>query len=90
MIDLETVKQYLRIDGNDEDNLLAMCMNSAKSYVKDYTGLEDDEIAQHESLELATMAIIADMYEMRQATVQGLQQNPLVEFTLNMYQRNLL
>lgn len=90
MIDLEIAKQYLRIDGNDEDNLIQMCINCAKAYIKDYTGLSDDEIAENKTLDIATLALVADMYELRQATVSGIQQNPFVEYVLNMYQRNLL
>ena len=90
MINLEIAKQYLRIDGDDENNLIQMCLDCAKSYVKDYTGLSDDEIAENKTLDMATLALIADMYELRQATISGLQQNPFVEYVLNMYQRNLL
>lgn len=90
MINLEIAKQYLRIDGDDEDNLIQMCLDCAKSYVKDYTGLSYDEIAENKTLDMAALALVADMYELRQATVSGLQQNPFVEYVLNMYQRNLL
>lgn len=90
MIQLEDVKQYLRLDTDDEDNLLNMCIASAEQYVKDYTGLTDEEISENKTLVMATMAVIADMYEMRQATTSGIQINPFVDYVLNMYQRNLL
>lgn len=90
MVQLEDVKQYLRLDTDDEDNLLNMCIASAEQYVKDYTGLTDEEIAENKTLVMATMAVIADMYEMRQATTSGIQINPFVDYVLNMYQRNLL
>lgn len=90
MVQLEDVKQYLRLDTDDEDNLLNMCIASAEQYVKDYTGLTDEEIAEKKTLVMATMAVIADMYEMRQATTSGIQINPFVDYVLNMYQRNLL
>lgn len=90
MIQLEDVKQYLRLDTDDEDTLLNMCISSAEQYVKDYTGLTDEEISENKTLIMATMAVIADMYEMRQATTSGIQINPFVDYVLNMYQRNLL
>lgn len=90
MVDLNTVKQYLRIDGDGDDLLLNMCIESAVEFVKQFTGLTEDEIDTKKSLNLAIIAIIADMYELRQATVSGIQLNPLVEYALNMHQRNLL
>lgn len=90
MVTLDTVKQYLRIDTDSDDVLLSMCIESAVEFVKQYTGLTEDEIDGKKSLNLAIIAIVADMYELRQATVTGVQLNPLVEYALNMHQRNLL
>lgn len=90
MVTLDTVKQYLRIDTDSDDVLLSMCIESAVEFVKQYTGLTEDEIDGKKSLNLAIIAIVADMYELRQATVTGVQLNPLVDYALNMHQRNLL
>ena len=87
---LDEVKKYLRIDDDSEDTLIQMCIESAEQYIKDYTGLTDDEINSNQALQMAKMAIIADLFELRQATTTGLQLNPFVDYVLNMYQRNLL
>jgi uncharacterized phage protein (predicted DNA packaging) len=40
---LELVKEYLRLDGNDEDLILNHLIDSAKEYLKNATGVDFDE-----------------------------------------------
>lgn len=87
---LEDVKNYLRLDTDDDDTLINNCILAVDSFVRHYTGLTDEEIEQVQDLQYAKYALIADMYELRQATVSGIQLNPFVEMVLNMYQRSLL
>jgi uncharacterized phage protein (predicted DNA packaging) len=40
---LEEVKQYLRIDGSEDDSFLASRISGAKEYIKNATDIEMDE-----------------------------------------------
>lgn len=89
---LSDVKKYLRIDGNDDDQFISACIDGCKFFVLKYTGLTEDDLKTNKNDDLtnAMLALIADMYELRQATVSGVQLNPYVEMILNMNQRNLM
>ncbi|EKX80564.1 QlrG family phage protein [Clostridium botulinum CFSAN001628] len=41
---LDELKEYLRIEGEDEDVTLSSLLFAAKSYIKNGTGLEEDMI----------------------------------------------
>ena len=43
-ITLDDIKTYIRLDSNDEDVFLEAVLNGSKSFVKSYTGLDDEKI----------------------------------------------
>lgn len=64
---LEKIKNYLRINIDDDDTLLTMLLSASEKYVKDYTGLT--ELTE---LELtAQQMIIANWYDNRSTVVIG-------------------
>lgn len=61
-MDKEEVKQWLRIDGEDEDSTITMLMMAAESYLKNATGLPvTDDLSK-----LFCMVLISDWYENRE------------------------
>lgn len=87
---LEDLKAYIRIDSNEDDNLLERILLSAKNFISDYTGLSVKELKEKESMYLAILVICSEMYDNRQYTVEKTNLNPIVKSILDMYSINLL
>lgn len=87
---LEDLKAYIRIDSDEDDNLLERILLSAKSFISDYTGLSVKELKEKESMYLAILVICSEMYDNRQYTVEKTNLNPIVKSILDMYSINLL
>ena len=90
----EVTKSYIRADEGDvQDEILNMVMESARSYITDYTGLSDEEIDSYEDLALAYVVLVQDMYDnrtMHPDTKYANSANKTVETILDMHRRNLL
>lgn len=66
---MEDVKNYLRIDGSEDDSILASLIDAAKIYLNNATGLEVNE---NDSLHrLAVCLLVANSYENRLPIGQG-------------------
>lgn len=79
--------EYLRID--QEENL-QMYLDAAISFVKDYTGLNDEEIDTKPSIVPLIYVLATEYYENRQYTVTKDKINAVISSTLDMYRKNLL
>ena len=84
------LKNYLRVDTNIDDTLLAVILPAAKRFCAQYTGLTLEDLDDHEDMPLAVLAVAADMYEVRQVTLNGTQINPTTAQILGTYSTNLL
>lgn len=62
-MELEELKLYLRIDSNDEDDVLRLMMGAAKNYIVNSVGTFDQEDPQAKIL---FAAIVQDMYDNRE------------------------
>lgn len=62
--DLEEVKQWLRVDSNDDDTLIQMLIAAAKKYFKNATGKEYQD--GNELATLYCLTLISDWYENRE------------------------
>jgi len=62
---LEQVKDYLRIDGDEDDNVLPLMMQAAEEFVINAVGTFDESKARAKMLYLAAMQ---DIYENRTLT----------------------
>lgn len=85
----QDVLAFLRLDEGEDispDALLA----AAKSFVRGYTGLSDEEMDEHEDITLAILALCADLYENRTVSGETSQANRVVEAILGMYRKNLI
>ncbi|EQC1536948.1 head-tail connector protein [Clostridium botulinum] len=73
-MELNELKEYLRIEGEDEDITLSSLLFAAKSYIKNGTGLEEDMIKNNEILELYKLCLkllISHWYENRAIETTG-------------------
>ena len=87
---VNNLKNYLRVDTNIDDTLLAVILPAAKRFCAQYTGLTLEALDDHEDMPLAVLAVAADMYEVRQVTLNGTQINPTTAQILGTYSTNLL
>lgn len=65
-MNLNTAKKYLRVDYDDEDEIIALEIEAAKEYVKNAVGLYDES---NPLTELLVLTLVTDMYEKRSYTV---------------------
>lgn len=80
---------YLKVEESEATGLKVF-LDSAKSYIKSYTGLDDTEIDTHHDIVPVVFVLVSDMYENREYMVQNDKVNKLVQSTLDMYCINLL
>ena len=73
-----------------EDPILPIIHKAAIDYVRNYTGLSDEEMDAYEDLTLAVLIIASDMYDNRGATVKEANSNKTLECILGMHSKNLL
>lgn len=88
-IETENVAEYLRLDECDEDQMSAI-LDSAKAFIRSYTGLTDDEINSHDDFYIVVMILCQDMYDNRCMYVDKNNLNKVVETILGMHCVNLL
>ncbi|MDE6833190.1 MAG: head-tail connector protein [Ruminococcus sp.] len=60
---LDLIKEYLKIDFDDDDRILEMLLDSARRYVRDAVGYQPDE--SDERVKLLLLVLISDWYEHR-------------------------
>lgn len=70
-LDLEFVKNYLRVDYDDDDILIKTIMSAAESFMMSYLDLDMDEIiddqgAVPEAFTISYLAIISHWYDRRE------------------------
>ena len=61
-IECEDVKNYLRVDFNDDDMLIAVMIDTAKQYISDAVGKFDENNPKHNMI---LLAVVAHLYENR-------------------------
>lgn len=79
MVALEELKEWLRVDGNDEDVTLNALIKSSEFIIKQASGVESDDLISDtqaaELYKLVQKLIITDLYENR---IGSTQTNPMV------------
>lgn len=86
-ITVNDLSEYLRADDMYQINFM---LESAKAYVKSYTGLSYEKIDEYEDITHAIFVLVADMYDNRSLEVKSDKTNRVVSSILNMYSTNLL
>ena len=91
-ITYQDVADYLRISELDDIEIknLKTYLNVAKKYIKDETGLTDDEIKKHEDFVIVVLVLCQDMYDNRTFYVDKSNVNKVVDTILGRHRTNLL
>ena len=84
----QNVADFLRLD--DADPMLTPMMAAAKAYIRDYTGLSEEELDEHEDFYIAFMVLVQDMYDNRAMYVEKDNVNRVVDSILFRHRVNFL
>lgn len=81
-LDLGYVKEYLKVDYDDEDTTLGLMIHAARSYIETMLGFKINEEWPHESLipdelTIAALLLIAHWFDRRQMQVVGTVSNEM-------------
>ncbi|NFN09408.1 head-tail connector protein [Clostridium botulinum] len=76
-MDLQQVKQFLRIDFDDDDSYIILLIDVAKEYIIDAVGKYDETSARYK---LLLLNIVSTLYENREYTID--KTNEKVAYTL--------
>jgi N12 class adenine-specific DNA methylase len=89
-ITITELKNYLHVYHTEDDKLLTAILVAAKAFVKNYTGLAEDNLDISEDLSMAVFILSAELYDNRVYTVDKNTVNPVIQAILNMHSVNLL
>lgn len=91
-IKIEDLKSYLRLTDIDktEENYLNTIINSSISYVRNYTGLTDEELDKYSDIVAVIFILCQDLYDNRSLYVDKNNINKVVENILSLHSCNLL
>ncbi|MGN7938505.1 head-tail connector protein [Metabacillus sp. 22489] len=78
IIELKETKEWLRIDGDDEDTTLKVLIGAAENYLKNATGHEFDQT--YNQAKLFCFVLVTDWYENRELI--GNKPSEKVRFTI--------
>lgn len=87
---LDIIKQYLRVDGNDDDLLLEMLLASSIQYCTSYMGCTNEDLEKYDDVTIVVLALIADSYEVRQFTTSTITLNPIMQGVLDLHCSNFV
>lgn len=87
---LDIIKQYLRIDGNDDDILLEMLFTSSIQYCTSYMGCTKEDLEKYDDVTIVVLSLISDSYEVRQFTTSTVTLNPIMQGVLDLHCSNFL
>lgn len=91
-ISLDTVKDFCGISDDDSDNILAVVMPAARSFISNYTHLTAEQIDELDDMATAYMVLVNDMYSNRDYNSSQARQstklNPCVKTILDMHSHN--
>lgn len=76
-LNLPSVKQYLRIDTDEDDELLGGIMAAAESFIVGLTGLSAEAVRGIPEMGYAFLCICQQMYDVRDYTVSKDSVNPM-------------
>ena len=89
-VTITDLKEYANVDHDLDDKLFQMILMATKSYIKSYTGLNEEQIDSKEDLTIALMILCNEMYENRIYAVENDKVNKVVNSILDMHSINLL
>ncbi len=90
-IDVSDIAAYLKLEDEEyTDTELQVLIDTAKAFIKSYTGLDDTGIDLHEDFVIVVYILCQDMYDNRSLYVDKSNLNKVVDTILGMYCTNLL
>nr|UWI11305.1 MAG: gp6-like head-tail connector protein [Bacteriophage sp.] len=91
-ITVESVADYLRLDevAESEKDTLTTLISIATSYIKSYTGLDDDGVDKYPEFVIVVLILCQDMWDNRTMYVDSKDLNNTVQSILAMHSVNLL
>nr|DAD90868.1 MAG TPA: head tail connector [Siphoviridae sp. ctfW121] len=91
-ITADSVSEYLRLDevSEEEKNTLTMLISVATSFIKSYTGLDDDGVDKYHEFVIVVLILCQDMWDNRTMYVDSKDLNNTVQSILAMHSINLL
>lgn len=87
---LPIIKQYLRIDGNDDDIILNALLASAIQYCTSYMGCTKEDLDKYNDVTIVVLSLVSDSYEVRQFTTSTVTLNPVMQGVLDLHCSNFL
>jgi len=75
---------------DEEINMIEAMKIAAIEYCKNYTGLKEFELCEHEDITIAVLCLISDMWDNRSMTVDRANKNMVVENILGMHCTNFM
>lgn len=77
-LDLVLVKEYLRIDHTDDDNMLTMMLVAAKSFIQSYLNQKFADFEEiPDEFTIACLALVSHWYEKREVQSEKVSKNEL-------------
>lgn len=91
-ITVADLAEYIRLDELDinEINTLNTLLTVAKSYIMNYTGLDDSGIDKYADFVIVVFVLVQDMWDNRTLYVDNNNINKVVDTILGMHSVNLL
>lgn len=91
-ITVDSIKYYLRLSdsSSEEDIYIETIKDVAIDYIKNNTGLEDEDLERYSDLVIVVYVLCQDMYDNRAYYVDKTNVNRVVQSILDMHSRNLL
>lgn len=88
----KSVTDYLRLDEvtDSEKDTLTTLISIATSYIKSYTGLDDDGVDKYPEFVIVVLILCQDMWDNRTMYVDSKDLNNTVQSILAMHSINLL
>ena len=77
-MDLEDIKNYLRIDGDEEDGLLRTMIDAGKEFIRSAVGEYDDTDS---TAQVLLAAVVQNMYDNRELMQSEQQGKKRIEYT---------
>ena len=86
------IADYIRLSevSESDQNYLTTLINISKSYILNYTGINEDDLDSYTDLIIVVFVLCQDMYDTRSMYVDNSNLNKVVETILGMHQINLL
>jgi hypothetical protein len=89
-VKIDDLKNYAHVYHAEDDSLFETILLACKSFIRNYTGLNPEQVDLHEDLTIALYVLASDMYDNRQYVVEASHINPVIQSIMDSHSINLL